>query len=154
MGGLICRTALQRVIGSPETVVSKLCTLGTPHGGIDVKLGGGIGDWIIDTFGPNGSDISALLVCGSTCCLTAMTGTLTPTRRRVTGTLAESWGPFPSRRVLSVVGTNARDYDVALGLSAKAMGEQSDGLVAIKNAYVRGSLAPTCTGRTPGATAS
>ena len=48
-------------------------------------------------------------------------------------------GTFPVTRVLSVVGTNAKDYDVALGLSAKAMGPQSDGLVAIRNAYVRGS---------------
>jgi hypothetical protein len=48
-------------------------------------------------------------------------------------------GTFPVTRVLSVVGTNPTDYDVALGLSAKAMGPQSDGLVAIRNAYVRGS---------------
>jgi len=59
MGGLICRSALQRYIPEPESVVSKLVTIGTPHGGIDPELGGGIGDWIIDKFGPNGSDIFA-----------------------------------------------------------------------------------------------
>lgn len=48
-------------------------------------------------------------------------------------------GPFPVNRIFSVIGTNAKDYAVARGLSAKAMGPQSDGLVAIRNAYVRGS---------------
>ena len=43
------------------------------------------------------------------------------------------------KRVLSVVGTNAQDYGAARGLSARAMGAQSDGLVAIRNAYVWGS---------------
>ena len=40
MGGLICRTALQRAVDEPERTVSKLCTIGTPHGGIDPTLGG------------------------------------------------------------------------------------------------------------------
>ncbi len=32
------------------------------------------------------------------------------------------FGNLPCDRVLSAIGTNAKDYDVALGLSAKAMG--------------------------------
>ena len=138
MGGLICRSALQRYIPNPETVVSKLCTAGTPNGGIDPQLGGAIGDWLIDKFGPNGSDIfqprrmkQYLLPDGyDGAAETDAEGRWDP-RRMV--------GSFPVNRVLSVVGTNAADYDVALGLSAKAMGSQSDGLVAIRNAYVRGS---------------
>ena len=59
IGGQICRTTLQRIFKQPETVVSKLCTIGTPHGGIDPKLVGGVGDWIMKTLGPNGSDIFA-----------------------------------------------------------------------------------------------
>jgi pimeloyl-ACP methyl ester carboxylesterase len=139
MGGLICRSALQRYLRQPATVVSKLFTMGTPHGGIDPELGGAIGDWLIDKFGPKGSDIFGptrmkqyLLRDGYDGAgeIDPRTGRWDP-RRMV--------GDFPVNRVLSVVGTNASDYDVALGLSAKAMGPQSDGLVAIRNAYVRGS---------------
>jgi hypothetical protein len=43
---------------------------------------------------------------------------------------------FPTDRVFCLVGTNAEDYDVARGLSAKAVGVRSDGLVQIENAYV------------------
>ncbi len=138
MGGLICRSALQRYMPRPETMVSKLCTAGTPHGGIDPQLGGAIGDWLIDKFGPNGTDIfqprrmkQYLLPEGyDGAAETDKTGRWDP-RRMV--------GSFPVNRILSVVGTNAADYDVAFGLSAKAMGPQSDGLVTIRNAYVRGS---------------
>lgn len=139
MGGLICRSALQRYMPEPQKVVSKLITIGTPHGGIDPKVGGGIGEWLIDKFGPNGSDIfqdrrmkEFLLPEGydSTRDADPKTGKWDP--RRLVGT-------FPARRVLSVVGTNAQDYGVAHGLSARAMGTQSDGLVAIRNAYVWGS---------------
>ncbi len=47
-------------------------------------------------------------------------------------------GSFPPSRILSIVGTNSRDYSVAAGLSSAVMGVQSDGLVAIRNAYVYG----------------
>lgn len=139
MGGLVCRSALQRYLPEPAAVVSKLFTIGTPHGGIDPELGGAIGDWIIDKFGPNGSDIfqhrrmkEYLLPkdYDGAAETDAKTGRWDP--RRMVGT-------FPVTRVLSVVGTNAKDYDVALGLSSKAMGPQSDGLVAIRNAYVQGA---------------
>jgi len=139
MGGLICRTTLQRIFSKPETVVSKLCTIGTPHGGIDPKLGGGVGDWIMKNLGPNGSDIFAP---------ERMREYMLPDKydwkkdvRRGT----EDWDPrimvgsFPPNRVLSIVGTNARDYEVAHGLSSLAVGEQSDGLVGIANAYVKTS---------------
>ncbi|MBA3523456.1 MAG: alpha/beta fold hydrolase [Geodermatophilaceae bacterium] len=139
MGGLICRSALQRYLVHPERTVSKLVTIGTPHGGIDPTLGGSIGDWVMDRFGPNGADIfqprrmkEYLLPegddgAGST---DPRTGDWDP-RRLV--------GDFPVSRVLSIVGTNAHDYEVAHGLSRTAMGPQSDGLVAVRNAYVRGS---------------
>lgn len=139
MGGLICRSALQRYLPKPETVVSKLFTIGTPHGGIDPELGGPIGDWIIDRFGPDGSDIfqprrmkQYLLPDGYDGAAEIDPKTQTWDPRRMVGT-------FPVSRVLSVVGTDARDYDVAMGLSRVAMGPQTDGLVAIRNAYVRGS---------------
>ena len=138
MGGLICRTALQRVLNDPETVVSKLCTIGTPHGGIDPKLGGGIGDWLMKTVGPNGSDVFAPARMSKYMVPDGFDVDAAPKRGR-------EWDPrvmvgsFPTERILSIVGTNARDYEVAHGLSSLAMGEQSDGLVAIANAYVKKS---------------
>ncbi len=138
MGGLICRTALQRVLKDPETVVSKLCTMGTPHGGIDPELGGGIGDWLMKTVGPHGSDVFAPERMSEYMVPEGFDVNSAPKR-------GGKWDPrvmvgtFPPERVLSIVGTNARDYGVALGLSTLAMGEQSDGLVAIANAYVKQS---------------
>jgi pimeloyl-ACP methyl ester carboxylesterase len=138
MGGLICRTALQRELAAPETVVSKLCTIGTPHGGIDPKLGGPLGDWLIKNVGPNGSDVFSPDVMRSYMLPDGYDWKHAPQR-------GGEWDPrvlvgsFPVDRVLSIVGTNARDYEVAQGLSALAMGEQSDGLVAIANAYVKRS---------------
>jgi pimeloyl-ACP methyl ester carboxylesterase len=139
MGGLICRTALQRIIDKPETVVSKLCTIGTPHGGIDPKLGGGVGDWIMKNLGPHGSDIFAPEV---------MRKYMLPKDhdwKKEVRPGTDDWDPrimvgsFPPERVLSIVGTNARDYEVAHGMSSLAVGEQSDGLVGIANAYVKTS---------------
>ncbi|MBC7442729.1 MAG: hypothetical protein H7311_09450 [Ramlibacter sp.] len=139
MGGLICRAALQRELVDPAGAVSKLCTIGTPHGGISPELGGPIGGWIMDRFGPLGSDIFAprrmqeyLLPAGHDPDRETdpKTGRWDP--RRLVGT-------FPASRVLSIVGTNSRDYAVAAGLSSAVMGMQSDGLVAIRNAYVYGA---------------
>ncbi len=141
MGGLVCRSAMQRCMAAPETLVSKLVTIATPHGGLDPELGGSIGDWLIDHFGPSGSDIFAPRRMREYLLpdhfpdedLDPATGRERPwdPRRMV--------GSFPVDRVLSVIGTNSRDYDVAAGASALVMGAQSDGLVAIANAYVKGS---------------
>jgi hypothetical protein len=45
---------------------------------------------------------------------------------------------FPPARMFCLVGTNSRDYAVAHGLSSMAVGQMSDGLVKIENAYVSG----------------
>ena len=132
MGGLICRTALQVNIADPRASVSKLCTIGTPHGGIDPQLGGPIGGWILNTFGPQGSRIFAPEYMREYLYPADAPGPANGDTRRLSG-------GFTPDRVLSIVGTNARDYDVALGLSSAIMGVQSDGLVAIRNAYVVGS---------------
>lgn len=132
MGGLICRTALQVGMADPLASVAKLCTIGTPHGGIDPQLGGPIGGWIINTFGPEGSRIFAPEYMREYLYPADAPGPDGGDTRRMSGA-------FTPDRVLSIVGTNARDYDVALGLSSALMGVQSDGLVAIRNAYVVGS---------------
>jgi hypothetical protein len=46
---------------------------------------------------------------------------------------------LPAERFLSLVGTNPGDYEVASGWSSRAVGVKSDGLVQIRNAYVKGS---------------
>lgn len=138
MGGLVCRSLLQRVLRDPERLVSKLFTYGTPHGGIAIEPGGGIGEWFIDTFGPNGSDIFRPR---------RMHEYLNPAGTPPLGDdERDRWDPrslgdsgFPPSRVFCLVGTNARDYDVAAGLSSKAVGVKSDGLVQIRNAYVKGA---------------
>ncbi len=152
MGGLVCRSAIQRYMHDlgpttpeprqasdvpPPFPVSKVVTYATPHGGIDIELGGPIGDWFIDVFGPGGSDIF--------------------TERRMREYLMpegmEDWvpkdgtwdprlpyaSPLPAERYLSLVGTNPDDYGVAAGWSSRAVGVKSDGLVQIRNAYVKGS---------------
>ncbi|MDQ3982681.1 MAG: hypothetical protein M3271_08385 [Actinomycetota bacterium] len=135
MGGLVCRAMLQkaslengRVPG--RDIVSKLFTYGTPHGGIEFDVGGGLIDWAMETFGPAGSDMFSPDV---------MYGYLTPGKK---------WGAKPSRdwvanaipddafdpkRVFCLIGTDAKDY----GLAKKVVGPKSDGLVMIENAYVR-----------------
>ena len=169
MGGLVCRSAIQRYMYeaertlSPKQVdagegfapdpadrerailsgkvappfpVSKVVTYGTPHGGIDIDLGGSIGDWFIETFGPNGSDIFKER---------RMREYLSPEGEE-DFTPAGVWDPrvpyfsaLPAERYLSLVGTNPGDYDVAFGWSSRAVGVKSDGLVQIRNAYVKGS---------------
>ena len=141
MGGLICRAMIQRV--APEggrqarDVVDSLFTYGTPHGGIEFDLGFGLFERVRDEFGINGAEIFGR---------DRMYSYLTP------GVPEDSRAPegwdarvmpdgdnFPLERVFCLIGTNARDYSVAFGLSAKAVGVKSDGLVQIENALVTGA---------------
>jgi hypothetical protein len=48
-------------------------------------------------------------------------------------------GKFDPQRFFCFVGTNHRDYEVALGMSRRLAGEMSDGLVKIENATVAGA---------------
>ncbi|TFD30411.1 hypothetical protein E3T40_15350 [Cryobacterium sp. TMT1-19] len=93
MGGLICRTVLQRELADPAEAVSKLCTIGTPHGGISAELGGPIGSWLMDRFRPLGSNIFSPGTCRSTCCRPPTTLPGKPTRKRAGGTPGAWWAP-------------------------------------------------------------
>jgi hypothetical protein len=44
---------------------------------------------------------------------------------------------FPPQRIFCIVGTNARDYEAAMGMSRGMVGPQSDGLVQTDSAWVR-----------------
>ena len=149
MGGLICRCLVQRVI--PEAVagtdgavdpaaggsyVARAFTYATPHGGISFVPGLGLLERIRDATGIQGADVFGP---------DRMYDYLTPlavradrTRESFVATEMPADG-FAVDNLFCLIGSNAADYDAAMGLSAKAVGARSDGLVQIDNAAVRGA---------------
>ena len=127
MGGLICRAFLQNdAYGDPSSraCVDKVFTYATPHNGIDVKLLGNVPSFLTRN---NASNFN---------------------RSKMRGFLdihdgsdrADSLdGKFPAEKFFSLVGTNAKDYSVAMGWSTRAIGQMSDGLVRISNAAAKGT---------------
>jgi hypothetical protein len=151
MGGLICRSMIQRFIPelSPRVDgrlrldaaadhVERLFTYGTPHGGIEFGVGLGLVEKARDLLNVNGAEIFGP---------ERMFSYLTPREDPdVAPERPDDWDPrsmpddgFPVARVFCLVGTNPEDYGVALGLSSKVVGARSDGLVQIDNAYVPGA---------------
>jgi pimeloyl-ACP methyl ester carboxylesterase len=124
MGGLICRAFLQnKKLGSAESraAVDKLFTYATPHNGIDIRIVRNVPGWL--TLG----DVNNF------------------NRERIAAYLNLPRGDdvavvknFPPERVFNLVGTNARDYTVAHGISSWAAGDASDGLVRIEHATTHG----------------
>ncbi|MCC6302191.1 MAG: hypothetical protein IT489_05255 [Gammaproteobacteria bacterium] len=124
MGGLVVRGWLQNTrAGEPDPVaVEKVFTYATPHGGIDVRLLGNVPRFvqINDSGSFNEARMREYL-------------------RIAPGEPVHSLdGKFDPGRFFSLVGTNERDYTAAHGLSRLAVGPMSDGLVRIRNAYVKG----------------
>jgi len=135
MGGLICRCLVQKFYpdnsASAAKDIDKIFTFGTPHGGIEFNLGGGIIERVRDLIGANNSDDFGPK---------RMAEYLTPNKK---GAKAKKFDPrelpeeaFDPDCVFCIVGTNAHDYEVAMGLSRTLVGPQSDGLVQIENASV------------------
>lgn len=126
MGGLVCRCFLQNdTVSTPDdrAMVDKAFTYATPHNGIEmagINVPAIIGLWDMNNF--NRKIMAGYLG-------------LPGTPERV-DTLD---GKFDPQRFFCFVGTNHRDYEVALGLSRKLAGEMSDGLVKIENATVDGA---------------
>lgn len=140
MGGLICRCLLQKVLPDAGEHgldhVDRVLTYGTPHGGIEFSIGFGLLERLRDTFDIQGGDIFGP---------DRMYAYLTPEAER-RERRPRDWDPrrlppeaFPPERLFCIIGTNPGDYGAALGLSAKAVGPKSDGLVQIENAYVPGA---------------
>lgn len=147
MGGLVCRSLLQRVIpeetksaegivdpAAAARYVARVFTYATPHGGIAFAIGFGLLERVRDATGFQGSDIFGP---------DRMYQYLTPGVPRGTkapegfdSTVMPEDG-FPVERLFCLVGSNPEDYDVALGLSSKAVGARSDGLVQIDRAAVQ-----------------
>lgn len=137
MGGLICRSYLQNPKvpdldnkkGKDKTKksskgVDKVFTYGTPHGGIEFRRGLEWVEGLRDFFDPNNA------------------GNFGPKRMRKFLGLRNGMdlhslnGWFPEECFFCLVGTNAGDYGAAAGLSKRAVGPSSDGLVQIRNAAV------------------
>jgi hypothetical protein len=123
MGGLICRILLQNPrIGSEVAKLSidKVFTYGTPHNGIDID-GINIGSWLglfdINNFSRD-----------------RMAQYLDVTPQGENRDVNFLTGHFPPERFFCFVGTNHRDYNWLL---KRIIRDQSDGLVKIKNAYIR-----------------
>ncbi len=136
MGGLIARCMMQKICqqdgrAAARDIVARLFTYGTPHGGI--RSAGGVAQWVEETFGPAGSNIFAPEL---------MQGYLDPAKEF--GQVCDpGWDPqvvsdalFPLDDIFCLVGTDPADYSWA---PRTAMGPQTDGLVHIANAYVRGA---------------
>ena len=136
MGGLICRCYLQnasipdldsdRASGDwRKKGVDKVFTYATPHGGIKFRRGLGWAEGLRDFLDPNNA------------------GNFGPRRMREFLDLPKEKqlnslnGRFPEERFFCLIGTDSRDYGAALGLSKRAVGPLSDGLVRIQNATVR-----------------
>lgn len=138
MGGLVCRCLIQKVLPElgedPADHVDRFFTYGTPHGGIAFDVGFGLVERLMGATGISGADVFAPR---------RMYEYLTPDSLREDGGPPRNWDPreipeggFPPHRVFCLVGTDPTDYDVAHGLSARAVGARSDGLVQIDNAQV------------------
>ncbi len=125
MGGLVCRCFLQNdAVSSPEdrALVDKVFTYATPHNGIEIagiNVPQMLGLWDMNNF--NRTRMAEYLGL--------------PAAERVDSL----GGKFDPNRFFCLVGTNHRDYDVALGMASRLAGEMSDGLVKIENATVQGA---------------
>ncbi|TVP47434.1 MAG: alpha/beta hydrolase [Halomonas sp.] len=127
MGGLVCRSLIQRVLKErAKDRVARLFTYATPHCGIHFRRGMGFLTSVRDLLGFNDSD------------------TFGPKRMREYLDFPAGWDEhrlheigdhFPTERVFSLIGTNHTDYNLA----RLAVGPGSDGLVQMDHAYVRGS---------------
>lgn len=132
MGGLICRSMIQKVCSdsgiAASGIVDKFFTYATPHNGISFGILGlnipvpQIAPFDAQIFNPR-----------------VMYQYLTPAAELAkTPDMPDGWdareitGLEPSR-VFCLIGTNAADY----GIVSQAVGPKSDGLVQIDNAYVR-----------------
>lgn len=146
MGGLVVRSMLQREIPDAPDVggtldaatqfVDRVFTYATPHGGIEFAIGGGLLEKVRDLTGFQGADIFGPGRMHEYLTPTVVRGA--PSRQDFDATRIPDGG-FPRDRLFCLVGTNSKDYAVAMGLSSRAVGPRSDGLVQIDNAAVQGT---------------
>lgn len=141
MGGLVCRAYLQNICrygilgqternkslelneGKPtDHLVDKVFTYGTPHNGIE------LGTFNVPNLGPFDRMQIGNFDRGR------MSQYLKVSSEKDANSLD---GAFPAERFFCLIGSNYKDYEAFYGLSKKATGSASDGLVMMKNAYVQ-----------------
>ncbi|CAM2006661.1 esterase/lipase family protein [Acanthopleuribacter pedis] len=151
MGGLIARCYLQTLCtlgardeeGQPDDqknqalalsktggvpLVAKVFTYGTPHNGIEL-LGVNVPNLgPLDTFQ---SKVFNRKVMRDYLSLPAKTP-----KNKAVNSLNNSFDP---NRFFCFIGTNYKDYTVAMGITRRTTGAMSDGLVMCKNAWVQGA---------------
>ncbi|MBN3962569.1 alpha/beta hydrolase [Nostoc sp. NMS8] len=143
MGGLVCRSLIQKIYPDQgeQSIdhIDKFFTYATPHGGIFFEIGSGLIENLRDKFKLNNSDDFGPQ---------RMYQYLTPKANKLTDELPNDFeleklqsleDAFPPNRVFSLIGTNAHDYEELFGISRKAVGVKSDGLVQIDKAHITGS---------------
>ncbi|MCZ6652835.1 MAG: hypothetical protein O7D91_07395 [Planctomycetota bacterium] len=127
MGGLVCRCYLQNHCpqNNLDPWVDKVFTYATPHNGIDFA-------------GVNAPDLGRLdaLHVRNFNRNTMKKYLKLPANSKRVDSLG---GHFPPDRFFSFVGTNYKDYSAFFGLSKRATGPSSDGLVMMSNATVQGA---------------
>jgi pimeloyl-ACP methyl ester carboxylesterase len=127
MGGLVIRCFLQNHAVSTDearSLVDKVFTYATPHNGIELAIVGNVPSFFTRNSADNFNRVRM-------CEYLALPAGTDPVN-----TLA---GRFDPDRFFCLIGTNARDYAVAAGWSARVVGPFSDGLVRINNAVVSGT---------------
>jgi len=169
MGGLVVRSMLQRsapddqYLGhAPDAatgLVDRVFTYATPHGGIEFAQGFGLLEKLRDLTGINGADIfgpERMQEYLTPRTPEAITAAATAEAAAVAALAAQGIEDdtpegsgfdatrmprtsFPVDRMFCLVGTNADDYAVGLGIPKRLVGERSDGLVQIDNAAVKGA---------------
>ncbi len=126
MGGLVCRCFLQNDEVSTledRNMIGRVFTYATPHNGIEtlgINVPSVLELWDINNF--SRKEMAKYLGL--------------PAKSDRVDSLG---GKFDPDRFFCFVGTNHRDYEVALGLARRLAGEMSDGLVRVENATVQGS---------------
>jgi pimeloyl-ACP methyl ester carboxylesterase len=126
MGGLVIRCFLQNPnVGNAaaKQLVDKVFTYATPHNGIEIDMVGNVPAFLTANNADNFNRRRMAEYLGL------------PAGTDPVHTLA---GSFDPDRFFCLIGTNSRDYTVAQGWSARAVGPYSDGLVRINNAIVSG----------------
>jgi pimeloyl-ACP methyl ester carboxylesterase len=119
MGGLVCRSFMQKVLESPAgDVIEKIVTYGTPHGGIPLSTR------LIRFHGLSNFSKKDLFRA------------LAPKDVEERNFDPQELHNFDPERFLCVVGTNDLDYDVGGGIVRALAGAASDGLVPIDRAWV------------------
>lgn len=124
MGGLICRCLLQKhgdlIRHGGDSFVHKVFTYATPHNGIEM-----FGWNLAPKYFRRGEMAEYLAISPEL-------------QYSLGGAVNTLDNKFDERRMFCLVGTNHKDYTAGFGFSRVGAGEMSDGLVAIKNATVRG----------------